>query len=162
MLTGEFRLRCNREKPCQNCIARDEKGACKFRGPKNETVPAAHREANGETVRQRIDHLENLVKNLLAERQQTSSVSMHMAYTPESPGTQAGLAVSPAVSDAQDVAGAGKLVMDGTHSVYRGGDDWYAVLQEVGIFATLIVIQPQCIFALITARSFPSFATRVL
>jgi hypothetical protein len=85
--------------------------------------PVAHREANGDGIRQRIDHLENLVKKLITERQQVAPPSNNLVYTPESS--------EPRPSDAQDVVGAGTTVMDGIHSVYVGGDDWHAVLQEV-------------------------------
>ncbi len=82
-------------------------------------------------MHRRIDHLEDLVKRLIAERQQISPPSKGLVYTPESPKPETGSTPSAVASDDQGVAGASKTVMDGIRSVYLGGDDWYAVLQEV-------------------------------
>ncbi|KAK9451148.1 uncharacterized protein V1518DRAFT_370393 [Limtongia smithiae] len=129
------KLRCNREKPCQNCTARAEQAGCKFRASKNGVVatPVTHRDTNGDTtsIHQRIDHLEDLVKRLIAEGPRDLSPSKNVVYTPESPHTESEQALSSAPSDAPNMAGAGQTVMDGIHSVYVGGDDWNAVLQQV-------------------------------
>ncbi|RYP78350.1 hypothetical protein DL771_000535 [Monosporascus sp. 5C6A] len=124
-------LKCNREKPCQNCTARDEHASCEFRGSKNGAAAVARRDANGDAMGHRIDHLEDLVKRLIAERQQVPSPSTHLVYTPGSPQLEAGHAISALAADAQDVSGTGKTVMDGIHSVYLGGNDWQVVLQEI-------------------------------
>lgn len=95
-------------------------------------------------MRQRIDNLEGLVKKLIAERQQPPSLVADAAPTPALEGSrpEEDLSLSDVSSKLQDVAGAGKTVMDGIHSVYVGGDDWYAVLQEVGY---LYILSPQCL-----------------
>lgn len=97
-------------------------------------------------MRHRIDNLEDLVKRLIAERQQVSSPGKNLVYTPESPQPESALTTSSAVvSDAQVVAGVGETVIDGMHSVYLGGDDWYNVLQEVVHYLSspsLTLIQP--------------------
>lgn len=77
-------------------------------------------------MRQRIDHLEGLVKKLIAQRQHTSSPRGEIAETIEGPKTEAGPA-----SDAQETAGASKMLIDGVRSMYLNGDDWQVVLQEV-------------------------------
>lgn len=135
------RLKCNRETPCQNCTARNEEAACKFRGPKNgsTSVSLAPRH-NGDAMRRRIENLEDLVKRLVAERQQVPSLSGIGVYTPdESPKTDPGttgrtVSTDSQVSDTYYVGqGAGKTLVDGTHSVFTntGGNDWHVVLQEV-------------------------------
>ncbi|KAJ8119753.1 hypothetical protein ONZ43_g3369 [Nemania bipapillata] len=128
------KLKCNREKPCQNCAARGEHAACKFRGPVNNAAPAAT--MNGDATRQRLDHLEELVKKLIAERPQNllpqSNYETGICTPDTSRTSQAGS--SAALDDIghdspHDVTG--KTVMDGVHSVYIDGDDWSVVLQEI-------------------------------
>jgi hypothetical protein len=90
---------------------------------------------NGDAMRQRIDHLEDVVKKLIAERQQVSLLpqSNHGVglCTPESPKPEAGNSVATDAPGQDLPMGAtGKTVMDGIHSVYLGGNDWSVVLQE--------------------------------
>lgn len=166
------KLKCNREKPCQNCTARNEQVTCKFRRPLsaaagsagNINSPTALRGAspaqslvggdrsdassnfagyrsdagiNGESMRQRIVHLEDLVRRLIAERplplsppQSSTGASISTPEkTPEkTPGTDSSDAAS---SDDLLAAATGKTVMDGLRSVYIGGDDLSVVLQEI-------------------------------
>ncbi|PYH81152.1 hypothetical protein BO82DRAFT_95907 [Aspergillus uvarum CBS 121591] len=75
-------------------------------------------------MRQRIDQLENMVKRLIAHQPQIPQEPASL--TPENPKLGN---LNP--SDTQDVASAGKIVLDGAHSVYQGGDDWYDVLEEI-------------------------------
>ncbi|KAK0624577.1 hypothetical protein B0T17DRAFT_590466 [Bombardia bombarda] len=114
------KLKCNREKPCQNCIARNDQEACRFQASHN--VAASHHgrdmDANiGIATRHRISHLEDLVKSLIEERQKARKVGN--TSTPES------------LDVGQSVTGTGKTIMEGVHSVYLGGDDWNTVLQEI-------------------------------
>ncbi|RAK95437.1 fungal specific transcription factor domain-containing protein [Aspergillus ibericus CBS 121593] len=72
-------------------------------------------------MKQRIDHLEELVTRLIRERE---------FGEPSTPESQRG-EVSMVRSDASEVAYAGTTVMDGVRSVYRGGDEWEDVLVEI-------------------------------
>ncbi|SPQ17721.1 2b269531-e530-4eb7-ab25-91184f394da8 [Thermothielavioides terrestris] len=127
------KLRCNREKPCHNCTARNEQASCRFRGRKNgpngsapgAAEPAAH------ALRQRIDHLESLVQKLIDRNPHAPLPSGGMVCTPESSHSESGSALSADASDPLHVPGAGKTVTDGVHSVYLGGDDWHVVLEEI-------------------------------
>ena len=85
-------------------------------------------------MRQRIDQLEVLVKKLIAEGSQSSSPGHNVILTPESsttnpepPPTEAS-----SVPDESEV-GTGRTVVDGIHSMYLTGDDWYTVLEEVSL-----------------------------
>jgi hypothetical protein len=86
-------------------------------------------------VRQRIDKLENLVRSLIAERQHVATSTAKetdAAYTPgsfarETAPRQSVVGADPGGSEVV----AGQTVVDGTHSVYHGGYEWYTVLQEV-------------------------------
>ncbi|KAL4928177.1 Zn(II)2Cys6 transcription factor [Aspergillus undulatus] len=108
------KLKCNREKPCQNCTARGE--ACNYKGSANGAPPLAARDRHGETMRQRIDHLEDIVKKLI-----------NQPLALPSPDDSQG-------SVASTTSGSGRLgttVVDGTHSVYKPTDDWHDVLREI-------------------------------
>lgn len=89
-------------------------------------VPSAHRSNNGDEMRKRIDHLEGLVKKLIAQRENTSPPSNTTADTTGNPEAEPGPA-----SHAQEAASTGKMLIDGVRSMYLNGDDWQAVLQEV-------------------------------
>ncbi|KAH6693393.1 hypothetical protein BKA61DRAFT_279693 [Leptodontidium sp. MPI-SDFR-AT-0119] len=125
------KLKCNREKPCQNCTARDERSTCNYKGSKNGSTPSAHQEDHGvDLMQQRIDHLEGLVKKLIAQRPDSSPSSR--VYTQDSPGSLTGPVTTASSLDASDVAcSTGTTVIDGSQSVYKGADDWYDVLQEI-------------------------------
>ncbi|KAF3769429.1 hypothetical protein M406DRAFT_343692 [Cryphonectria parasitica EP155] len=114
---------------CDPCRAR-KYASCKYRGPKDGATSvssAAQRgSTNGEAMHQRIDHLEHLVKKLIAER---PSPSHDRVVTPESPNFEPGPSADG--SHGKDMKGPGKTVMDGLHSVYIGGGDWHAVLHEI-------------------------------
>jgi hypothetical protein len=77
-------------------------------------------------MRQRIDHLENLVKNLVAQRQGASSPGGHEDETTAPLNSGAGPVLVPG-----DVAGTGRTLIDGVRSMYLSGDEWQVVLQEV-------------------------------
>lgn len=82
-------------------------------------------------MRQRIDHLEDLVKGLISEQQQTKNLENGAVITPQSPEVDTHTDQSSTSDDGRDTAGAGKTVIDGNHSVYLGDNDWYTVLQEI-------------------------------
>ncbi|PYI07762.1 hypothetical protein BO78DRAFT_312307 [Aspergillus sclerotiicarbonarius CBS 121057] len=72
-------------------------------------------------MKQRIDHLEELVKKLIGERE------VGEPSTPESQKGESNMVRS----GASEVACAGTTVMDGVRSVYRAGDEWEDVLLEI-------------------------------
>ncbi|KAK8115340.1 hypothetical protein PG999_007409 [Apiospora kogelbergensis] len=124
------KLKCNREKPCQNCSARNEQTNCEFRGPKN-AVSAVHRGSHGDGMHQRIDHLEDMVKKLIADREQASQPSVSSASASESPVSGPASALVVASCGPENSTVCPKTMIDGAHSVYVGGQDWYSVLQEI-------------------------------
>jgi hypothetical protein len=124
------RLKCNRDKPCQNCTARNEQTTCKYKYSKNGATTIPHQDEHGDPMQQRIDQLEGLVKRLVAQRQEFAP--NNEVYSQDSPKPGTGFVMTTVASDASDVASsAGTTVIDGIHSVYKGADDWYDVLQEV-------------------------------
>jgi hypothetical protein len=79
-------------------------------------------------MRQRIDHLERLVKKLATERRQDTAV-----VTPESPKCETETQIPTVSSVDMGVSSAGTTAVDGIHSGH-GADDWYDVLQEVPFY----------------------------
>ena len=84
-------------------------------------------------MQQRIEHLETLVKGLLSQQQY---VLMHsITSTQDSPESGTGSTDTAVASEGPDVEfSPGTTVFDGTHSVYKGADDWHDVLNEVRIY----------------------------
>ncbi|OKL63564.1 hypothetical protein UA08_01696 [Talaromyces atroroseus] len=114
------KLRCNRERPCQNCLVRDERASCKYKSSKNGTTPLNPKQ--GDAMQQRIDHLEGLVKRLITQHQQV----------PLDGVAEPAILAKNSMSDASDsTSSPSKTVIDGVHSVYKGTDDWYDILQEI-------------------------------
>lgn len=199
------RLRCNREKPCQNCSARGEQTFCKFREPANTTHtlsgPKASRGAaidtgagasisgdstsadlegteaapgvttfvrnndlearpkcsmnvKGQTsddIGQRINHLEDLVNRLVAERPSawtpphsviTSTASTCTPDKSEKTEGECSGASDATPEDAFAIKAVGRTVMDGGHSVYLDGDDWSVILQEASGLIPLRILLP--------------------
>ncbi|KAH8797366.1 hypothetical protein F5884DRAFT_815131 [Xylogone sp. PMI_703] len=122
------KLKCNREKPCQNCIARDERATCRYKSSKNETTQPVPQGGQGDSMQQRLAHLEYLVKNLMAQHLNPSL--NNRASSQSIPG--AGSELATLTGDASDEAfRTGRTVIDGIYSVYKSSDDWYDVLQEI-------------------------------
>lgn len=76
-------------------------------------------------MQQRINHLEGLVKKLIDSQHKELPLESHEAHSPH---PKSGYPAIDLASDTSDVA---HTVIDSTHSVYRGAEDWYDVLQEV-------------------------------
>jgi CCR4-NOT transcriptional regulation complex NOT5 subunit len=117
------RLRCNREKPCQNCTTRNEVSNCQYTVSRMNASPTEYPYKQSNPMQQRIDHLEDLVKSLIAQHQDISVQDRGTASGP-----------TPEVSSSSSVISEGDThttIVDGVHSVYKGKADWYEVLQEV-------------------------------
>lgn len=144
LLTKLFRLRCNRERPCSNCTVREERASCKYESPKNGPATSQHHGTKqGNTMQQRINHLEDLVKNLIAQNQ-------NAPITPEA--VETGPSFKDSVSDASESTHSpGKTVIDGGHSVYKGAEDWYDVLQEVSDHSSFFL--SSCTYSNFPSRS---------
>jgi hypothetical protein len=124
------RLKCNREEPCQNCTARNEQTTCKYKASKNGATTVPHQDEHADPMQQRIDQLEGLVKRLIAQHQEFPP--NNEVYSQDGPKPGTGHLMTTVASDASVVASsAGTTVIDGVHSVYKGADNWYDVLQEV-------------------------------
>lgn len=102
----------------------------------NGSLPTA---IPSDDISQRINHLENLVNRLVAERPpawtppDSIGNSTVGTYTPEKSDRTEGestVASDVTIEDTFPVKTVGRTVIDGTQSVYLDGDDWSVVLQE--------------------------------
>ena len=88
-------------------------------------------------MQQRIDRLESLVKTLMTQDQRTtppqdSPLLNPAASSPEPFVHVTRSAAAPMMKDASALLyNAGTTVINGGHSVYKAGNDWADVLQEV-------------------------------
>ncbi|RDW67411.1 fungal specific transcription factor domain-containing protein [Aspergillus mulundensis] len=117
-------LKCNREKPCQNCTARGEESGCRFKGSANGTPLSSRADRNGELMRRRIEHLEDTVKRLIGDSQTVPPRLPPASYHDEHYSGPRGV-------DGQGPARVGTTVIDGEHSVYEPTNNWHDVLREV-------------------------------
>jgi hypothetical protein len=73
-------------------------------------------------MQRRIEHLEDLVKRLIAQGQVSLPISVASEQSPVSWNDISGLA---------SIADTGSTVIDGIQSVYKVANDWHNVLEEV-------------------------------
>lgn len=126
MDANRVRLKCNREKPCQNCVARNERTSCNYKGSRNGTI--THEDEYGDPMQKRIEHLEDLVKKFIAQHQEVPPNNLGSQGIPE-PEAKSVTSTSDTSNLVTGCVGA--TVIDGSKSVYKGTDDWYDVLKEV-------------------------------
>jgi hypothetical protein len=121
-----YRIKCNREQPCQNCTARGEQTACKWRGSKIPAVAVL----TVDPMQQRINRLESIVKSLMSQNQQHTPPEDKNTRPDQllSGGVEA---VTNGVNTPSWPVHTGVTVIDGLHSVYKASDNWGDVLQEV-------------------------------
>jgi len=134
VLTDGDRLKCNRELPCQNCTARNGQAACRFRKHETAIEPATHKGTNGagDAMRERIEHLEDMVAALIAAREQGHLSWKHPLATPESPKSEA------------EPSQSGTAQANGDHTLHFAADDWGSVLDEVS-FPNFLLLGRPCI-----------------
>ncbi|KAK3898574.1 hypothetical protein C8A05DRAFT_37845, partial [Staphylotrichum tortipilum] len=127
------KLKCNRELPCQNCTARDGQAACKFRKHEAIVEAAVHNRTNGtgDAMRDRIDHLEDMVAALIAAREQGHSPWKHQLATPESPRSE----TEPSQPRTAQVNGA--------HTLHLAADDWRSILDEIRELRNIWVLEEE-------------------
>jgi hypothetical protein len=106
------RLKCNREKPCQNCVVRGETdtSSCTYAEKVPKKNVSTTRRSETETMRKRINRLENSILSMIEPREESEG----------SPGGE--------VCGIARQAGGQKISVD-TRSTH-----WDAILNEVCVF----------------------------
>jgi hypothetical protein len=72
-----YRLKCNREKPCQNCIVRGESNAasCTYAEKVEKKNPAkSNPRSDAEDMRKRLNRLENSILSMMSSDEKTSNL----------------------------------------------------------------------------------------
>lgn len=99
-------------------------------------MPVSRRREDGAATRQRIEQLERLVKDLISERTLSPSGSLEK---PSDTFQSMGNDTRTIPREFQNCNSTGKTVVDGTYSVFHGGNDWHLVLQEVFILSVAML-----------------------
>jgi hypothetical protein len=141
-LTEKYRLKCNREIPCQNCAARVEQALCKYKDSKNSsrsTASPRHDHEHGDAMQQRIDRLETLVKILVAQDQQKLPLEddplSNNGVRSEDPRPGTGFDTTAGTKDNSEMPySGGKTMINGRHSIYKAANDWSDVIEEVRVY----------------------------
>ncbi|KKK12426.1 hypothetical protein AOCH_003148, partial [Aspergillus ochraceoroseus] len=125
---GPCRIRkqkCNRQQPCQNCIVRNQPGACTFVGSQNRTAPSR---SPAENMQVRINRLETLVTSLVPRGDEKHGASSFSNLSPVR---------TPEITPPRQIQrGHGMLNVDGERSFYLGATHWSDVLHELNALKT--------------------------
>jgi hypothetical protein len=130
------KLKCDREKPCSQCIKKGRASLCTFPPPATRKRPAA-------SMQNRLKHLENLVKGVMTGQVPSGSTdSSSNSQISNSP------AVAPQYQTLTEVGGlddafapiyknddlsnsSGQVVLGPNESTYVGATHWAAILDDV-------------------------------
>lgn len=64
-----WRLKCNREKPCQNCVVRGEStSSCSYAERAEKKNGLSNSRSEAEVMRQRLNRLENSILSIMSEK----------------------------------------------------------------------------------------------
>ena len=118
-----MRLKCDRNVPCSNCIAR--KTTCIFapQARDRNRVAGLRTEAK-QQVDERIQRLEQLVSSLISSESQPQSDGL---TGPNGNQSDAGPGVSRPLADIES----GRIVLDERQTVYVSGSHWASICYEV-------------------------------
>ena len=119
VLTVSYRLKCNREKPCQNCIVRGESNAasCTYAEKVERKNPAkSNPRSDAEDMRKRLNRLESSILSMMSSDEKTSSLKTNNELNLE----DVNITIEPL-----DQAGGQRISID-TRSTH-----WDAILHDV-------------------------------
>ncbi|KAL3705533.1 hypothetical protein TMatcc_009205 [Talaromyces marneffei ATCC 18224] len=107
------KLKCDREKPCSQCVKRGRSSQCTFPSLVARKRPVA-------SMQNRLKHLESLVKGAMASQPPDEHQPIHAGATshPPLPDNYAGMDIS------------GRLV-GLNDTTYIGGSHWAAILEDI-------------------------------
>jgi hypothetical protein len=120
-----FRLKCNREKPCQNCLVRGESNAasCTYaEKSEGKHLTKLNQRSNAEDMRKRIDRLEKSILSVISTEPGSVPVNRYGSGSPPGHVTDD----DQTDEDEAPQQGGQKISLD-TRSTH-----WDAILNEVG------------------------------
>lgn len=119
MLTFSYRLKCNREKPCQNCIVRGESNAasCTYAEKVERKNPAkSNPRSDAEDMRKRLNRLESSILSMISTGEKPSNLKTNNEMNLEEVNN---------TTEPLDQAGGQRISVD-TRSTH-----WDAILHDV-------------------------------
>ena len=135
------KLKCDRERPCSQCVKKGRASKCTFLPPAARKRPAAG-------MQNRLNHLESLVKEAMASQPSNEFDKFASnSHTPEidpSPQLQTlieipGTFVEPRRSAHDDVSNAsGQVVQGPNETTYVGATHWAAMLDDARFRVVLL------------------------
>lgn len=116
-----FRLRCDREMPCGNCVARDAN--CVFAPQARERLPNSRAQANHQ-AEARIRRLEQLVNSLVAQNQRPPEVNSQQQQKRQNH-------VTPASNSSSLEIESGQMISNSDTTGEVSGAHWTSICYEV-------------------------------
>ncbi|KAF5007783.1 hypothetical protein FDECE_5907 [Fusarium decemcellulare] len=133
-------LKCNRDEPCSNCVARNVD--CVYAPWPRGRAAAQRREGNQQHLDSRVRHLEQLLSNIVSQMpvQQgrssdgtsqsvgnlaSSDVAMISDTSPQFPGSESR-------QNGELVMKPGRMMLNSNEMIYVSGSHWSAICNEVG------------------------------
>lgn len=115
------KLKCDRERPCAQCIKRGRSSLCAFLPPVARKKPAI-------SMQNRLKHLESLVKGAMASQPSDEPIDPGgKSHSPLSgPALQLHKRVEMDTSDAS-----GRVILGPNEATYIGATHWAAMLDDV-------------------------------
>ncbi|KAL3423279.1 fungal specific transcription factor domain-containing protein [Phlyctema vagabunda] len=124
------KLKCDREKPCQNCLIRKEPAKCHFKNS-NGGSATSNRPVNRDAMQERLNRLENLVTDLVSHTSGSDTQEVNPAgppYDDTAPELGADERLLLGVHN-----GIGQMSVGTKQTFYRGTSHWGDVLQEASL-----------------------------
>lgn len=113
MLTGVFRLKCDRQSPCTSCLKRGGPESCSFANSPRDRVKQI-KGSKASEAQLRLQKLEDMVTTLMEDRNPGSGSPIEMLS-----------------SQLSKASTAGHLDVQGSESNYVGATHWTSILENV-------------------------------
>lgn len=115
------KLKCDRERPCSQCVKRGRSSLCTFLPPTARKRPVV-------SLQNRLKHLESLVKGAMASQPPDEPIDPGSKFPSPLPD-QAQQLQNQGVSNTS-----GRVVLGLNNATYVGATHWAAMLDDVGLY----------------------------
>ena len=134
------KLKCDREKPCLQCVKKGRASLCTFPAPVARKRPAV-------SMQNRLKHLESLVKGVMmgpgphvpGDPSSSSQATTSPAFVPRSQGSieAEGAFDGASISTKDYLSNSGQVLLGPNESTYVGATHWAAILDDVSRIVAL-------------------------
>jgi hypothetical protein len=148
----QYRLKCNRTHPCDNCVRRGDASSCSYAAPGTRKKNQAQGSNSPDDMQNRIDRLEGLVLSLMTNGAQSAGPAAAVAAISRSTSASGPSPGQPLEqehddndmikeeeeegSEGEDISstfGALKVDNEKGKSTYFGDNHWHMVLADVSV-----------------------------